>query len=113
MFLLDDDERVDRDAHHDRGDAVEYIGGEADRGGKRPAAAKLRKVYASGDADGDAHETGDQQDNARADDGIRHTAALLPDRRGDVREEGEVERTRALVDEVGQNRDQREDDKNR
>ena len=34
VLLLDDDERVDGDAHHDRRNAVEHVGGESDRGGQ-------------------------------------------------------------------------------
>ena len=41
------------------------------------AAAELGEVDAGGDADGDAHEAGEGEDDAGADDGVGHAAALL------------------------------------
>ena len=69
------------------------------------AAAELGEVDAGGDADGDAHEAGEGEDDAGADDGVGHAAAGLAYRRGDVGEEGEVERAGALVDEVAEDGD--------
>ena len=59
VLLGHDDERVDGDAHHDGGDAVEDIGGEADCVAKEGTLAKLREIDAGGDAEGDAHQAGE------------------------------------------------------
>ena len=75
VLLLHHDERVDGDAHHDGGNAVEHVCGEADGVAERLAAAKLREIDAGGDADRNAHEAGEREDDAGADDGVRHAAA--------------------------------------
>ncbi len=113
VFLPDDDERVDGDAHYDGGNAVENICGEPDGGGERSAAAELREVNTSGDTDRNAHETGNQQNDARAYDRVRHASARFADGRRNVSEEGEVERACAFVDEIEEDSDQRQNNNDR
>ena len=48
-----------------------------------------------------------EQNDARADDGVGHAATGLADRRGNVGEEGKVERACALVDQVKEDGNQR------
>ena len=91
--LRHDDERVDGKAHHDRGNAVEHVGGEADGVGQLGAAAELGQIDAAANADGNADETGNAEQHCRADDGIGHAAALFADRLGNLREEGEIQRS--------------------
>jgi len=107
MFLGHHDERVDRDAHDDRGDAVEDVCREAYSVGEECALTELCDVDAGGDADGDAHEAGEGEDDSRADDGVGHAAALFTNRSRDVGEEVQVEGTRAFVDQVEENGEQR------
>ena len=57
-FCWHDDERVDGDAHHDGGNAVQHVGGKADSVGEHGAAAELGEVDASGDAERNTHEAG-------------------------------------------------------
>ena len=52
---------------------------------------KFGEVEAGGDADGDTQQRGQQEDDARTNDGVRHTAAGFTDGCGDLGEEGEVE----------------------
>ena len=93
-----DDQRIDGDAHHDRGNAVEHIGGEANRIGQLGAATELGQKDAAADADGNADEAGQAEQNCRADDGVGHAAAGFADRLGNLGEEVQVQRTGALVD---------------
>ena len=100
VFLLHDDERVDGDAHDDRGTPLSTSAVKRTALAEERAAAELGEVDAGGDADGDADEAGKREDDAGADDGVGHAAAGLADGRGDVGEEGEVERAGALVEQV-------------
>ena len=52
VLLRQDDERVDGDAHHDGGHAVEHVGGKADDVGQLAAASELGEKDAGCDADG-------------------------------------------------------------
>ena len=94
-----DEKSVDRDADHDRRDAVQHVGGIAHR--ERDAAAVvLREIDAAEKADRHPHDGGDEQQLGAADERVGHPAPGLADRRREVREEVERQRRRPLPDEV-------------
>ncbi len=74
--------------------------------GSALAAAKLCKVYTGRDADGNTHQTCKKEDDARADNRVRHASTRLAHRGWDVGKEGKIQRARSLVDQVEENRDQ-------
>ncbi len=108
MALPLHDQRIGRQTHDDGGHTVEHVRGKAHRIPECASAAILRKVHTRPDAQRDAEQTGQAQDYARSRDGVGHAAAGLADRHGDMGEEGPVQRTRALVDQVSQDGDQRQ-----
>jgi hypothetical protein len=79
MFHGQNHDRVGKDPHHNRGDAIQKIRGVADDRGKR-LATKFRQVNAAQETDGDADERRDENQYATAHNGVRHAAAQLPGR---------------------------------
>ena len=69
--------------------------------------AKLGQVDSAQQADGNADQRRQQQELARADDGIGHAAAGFTDRRGQLGEEIPVYILAAVVDEVAENEEER------
>ncbi len=56
VLLRHDDQRIDRNAHHDRRNAIEHIGSKAHRIGKHLAPAKLREIDSGGNSHRNSHE---------------------------------------------------------
>ena len=91
MLLRNDDQRVDGQAHHDGGDTVKHVGGEAHGRCQAGAATVFGQKDAGGDADGNAQQTAQEKYYDRTDDGVGHAAAGLTNRRRNLDEEIEVD----------------------
>ena len=100
--------RPGEDADDDGRRAVQHIGDEADRPAQA-AGAVLGEVDAGADADGEPDQAGGSHDDRRADDRVGDAAARLADGHGGAHEEVPVDRRRSLVQEVGEDEDQRQD----
>ncbi len=106
MLLPQYHDGVGNDADHDRRHAVEHVRNKAN-GIAEAIAAIFRQVNPGTDAERNAQQAGDRQNQYRTDDGIRHAAADFARRHGSLRQEGPVDRTYALVDQVAEDRHQR------
>ena len=73
-FCRNHHQGIDGNADHDRGHAVQHIGGEADQVAKAVAPV-FRQINARADAQGQPDHAGDRQDQPRAHDRIRHASA--------------------------------------
>ena len=98
---------VSHDSDHDRRHAVQYIGGEADYVSQLVAPI-FRQINSSADSDRHTDSAGDQQNESRTGDGIGHPTAGFAHRLWSLREEGPIDGANALVNQVSEDRAERE-----
>ena len=111
MFLPDYDQRIDGNADHDGGHAVQHVGGEANHVAEAIAPV-LRQIDAGANAQGNADHAGHRENQSSAHDAIRHSSAHFTRRLWRLREEGPVDRADALDDQVSENGKQRNQHQN-
>src|ERR1700722_20509981 len=88
---------IGRHAHHNGGNTIEDVRGEADRVGQLGAAAKLRKKYSAANADRNSDDAGERKKDTGTDDGVGHAAACFSLGGGNLGKEIQVERTGAFI----------------
>ena len=111
MFLVKHDNGVGHDADHDRGHAVQHVGGEAN-GVAEAVAPELRQINPRTHSDRHSYNAGEGKDEAGADNGICHSAAGFAHRLRGLRQKSPVDRANATVDQIGENREQRHQHQN-
>ena len=113
MHLAHHNQRVGSNPHHNRRNPIQHVRGETHRHRQQLALPILGQIDARRDAHRNPHRTGQRENNSRTQHGVGHASARLAHRRGNVGEERQVQRARALVEQVGKDRHQRHNHQHR
>ena len=108
MSLGEHHQTVRHDSDDDRRHAVQHVGGEANQVAEARAAAVFREINSGADSQRNSDHAGDQQNVNRSGDGVRHAAAGFTRRLRNLGQERPVDRTNSLVDQVSEDRAQRQ-----
>ena len=105
MFLIEDHDRVGHNADDDRGHSVQHVGRKANDVAEAVASV-LREVDTGAHSHRHSQNTGQGQDESRANDSVGHSAAGFANRFRGLREKGPVNRADTAVDQIGEDREQ-------
>ena len=95
-------------AHDDRREPIEHVGKKSHEIGEA-GPALLGEIQSCPDADGEPDNGGDANQHERPENRVRHAASVFAHGLRHVREEADRERSGALLQEVSENDDQRDD----